>query len=423
VRASLAVDVALGWSRRVATSITGTYAVPVQGVSTFDTTNRWASFGDGVPIFIAGIALVQMPIGITIRRISVRLPGILTGVGTADFGIYDFTANAFRTECFASIAAGESSATGVGELTLIAGRAYCIECRRTGGSVAAISPTGLVIEYTAAPEDGFFFSQRNGSVASGVPITQFFPHMFRGSLSATDGYLAATAAQKVSVVPKATLIKRMAMSNSSVPATTTNYQMSVGGVLTGPIISLPGASNPAFVNGDIEVTIPAATSAAEAATNWATWRVTSVGAITLQPLFAFSYLASLASRQWMQLGWARRLISGTPTYDGFNSQTGSATQSLMQARWTTPGRFRELLLVVLPENTSGDKTYEVHLEVNGVSVFSTSFTNNAATVVVSVPMSVTVALDDLVNWRTQMNGGFTASRSINVLGVAGFESS
>lgn len=403
--------------------LTGVYAVPVQGTATFTTVNRWASLGDGVVTSIAGIAIAPWPIDITITRISVRLPGVLTGIGTADFGIYDFGANAFREDLFASIAAGTSSATASGTMDLTAGVAYCIECRRTGGSTPAISPTSLIIEYESAPADGYFYAQRDGSVASGVATAQFFPALFRGAVSASDGYITPTLSQKPTVVPKATTIKTFAMSNSTVPASSTTYQMSIGGTLTGPTASLPGASNPAFISPTtFDVQIPAATSAAEALTNWATLKMVSAGAISLQPNCHYAYAVdAIEARQWITMGWFRRLGSIATAYMGFNDQFETATQSNVQQLWTTPGRIKEIMFLTLPENTSGDKTYEFHVEIGGTSIYSITFTNNAATLYNRDDVSIPVTLGDLLSLRVQMNGGFTAGRSLNCMAVLGFE--
>lgn len=403
---------------------TGVFVVPVQG-QTFTTANQYAAFSDGAAQSVVGFSVLEPPVNMTITRISARLATALTGAGTVDVGIYDFDGTgAFNEDVFARITVGNATATGTGTFVLAQGSRYGLNFRRTGGSTVSINPTSVIIEYTVDADDGYVIGVRDGSVTSGSPITQFFPTLFQGGLSASNGVLAATSNQKVALVPDATSLLRMTVSSTTIPASTATFQNTLGGTLTDATVALPSAG-PMFAYNSVDLAplaMPACAIVADVTANYLTQRLTTPAGATVHPSFLYAYqVPSVFARQWVGQGWALRLGSNATVYEGFSGNTTNVTQNNMQALWTTAGRFTKLLLVILPENTSADKTYEYHLEVDGSSVFSTTFTNNAATIVDVSSLSIPVVAGSLVNTRLQMNGGFTASRRLNMLAVFGFE--
>lgn len=396
--------------------------MPVQA-RTWTAANQYASLGDSETQSILGIGVLPWPNTITITSITARLTAPLTGGGgsSIDVGIEDLTAG--FGSVFANIALTAQQATGTGSMTVNAGDAIALRVRRNGTPVSSLILSGVTIGYTVDADQGFFQAVRDGSVA-GSNVTVFEPSLVAGFISTSDGIIAPpTFGQKMGVVPIATTLKRIGQSNSTVPASNFTYQHSVGGVVTGVIWQILNGANPAFVEAALDLTLAATTAAAQVATQGTTFKCTTDGPTTMQPNWAYSYeIVGQPSRAWAFMGWGNRLGSQDTTYEGFNGSVEGTSQSDKQVPWDTAGTFKGLFVTALPQTVASDKTYEVHLEINGSSVGSVTFTNDAATIVQNSPaFSVAVSAGDLVNWRLQMNGGFTASRAINCMGAVGFE--
>lgn len=419
MRATLAVDARVAWSRRPAA------AAPLgPGVLV-----SFAQLDDSSPGTVAGSSPIvdyDWPIAATAQKLSVHTT--LPVPGTCTIGL---VVNGIMSALEVTLLIGATDATVTADVALVAGDV--VRWESTG--IAGIDNQDFHISLVYDPDvqaDGYAFFCGNGSAIVAGQTDRYFPAGVGGAASlATDGFGGFPGGfqgggQIGGLWPFVVTLHERELVSEDSPDTawTIDLRRNNAAIIAASVIPIAAVSP--FGYDPVSIATVPPVVGADFAAEGLTHRIQRASSSQSSGIgYAYRYTLATLTRTFHGMKWAvmGSASQGIGHWRIGGGGTGSATEttSAVQSVWPRSGTIRHGAVYAVCESTADDRTYTVDIRVNGATVHTWTFTNDATfQIMETADIGVALAVEDLVNFRAQIDTPDNARR-INLMVVFSFE--